>query len=378
MPRQQSEISATEYKAFKNEVLNSKLFKAPVSLSEIRIVSQDRLEIGGKPVSMSSRAFEKLCSALGLSQKIQNSLNSSIGLKQAVKLASMVLTVQSKTRQAPIGMTVDKSKGMITGFSTVPKNILPNSMFIETLETLLSNNKNLKIIQAGVNEDGINVLTRNQDWEFRIGDHKDEVFWAGFNLISDDDGVALDQYLERLVCLNGMTHRSPLESFSVNKEELVGPFLRALQGVKGIATNAFQSRVSSFMNTAASVSEVEDAVKELKKSVKGDEGKKLLTDTIPYKEMKTEFFKKTGIKNLFNMPDNIKDKTMSNMKYWDLVNGVTYIASHHKEQTGITMPQQDRFGLMKYAGNMITSNPDFYMPVKQVFNPCNDRQIVLN
>ena len=310
MPRQQSEISATEYKAFKNEVLNSKLFKAPVSLSEIRIVSQDRLEIGGKPVSMSSRAFEKLCSALGLSQKIQNSLNSSIGLKQAVKLASMVLTVQSKTRQAPIGMTVDKSKGMITGFSTVPKNILPNSMFIETLETLLSNNKNLKIIQAGVNEDGINVLTRNQDWEFRIGDHKDEVFWAGFNLISDDDGVALDQYLERLVCLNGMTHRSPLESFSVNKEELVGPFLRALQGVKGIATNAFQSRVSSFMNTAASVSEVEDAVKELKKSVKGDEGKKLLTDTIPYKEMKTEFFKKTGIKNLFNMPDNIKDKTV--------------------------------------------------------------------
>jgi hypothetical protein len=339
------------------------------------------IEINGRGITMEDGAVNQLMSAVGLSKPTTASLLSSIGQEGTVHLANLLKTSRSfkpvvigkgKARQeAPksVAVIIDKHLGSVVGFSNSMKQIMPNSIFIETLEKLMNNNPTMELVHADTTSSGIRVNMRNPNWGFKIGKHKEEEFWAGLSYISEPDGVFLDQYFERLICSNGMTFKNNVSSLECTQEQLVGPFIQAINRTKATTTMSFEMRVEKYMQVYASVAEIGRTFRFVKEVMKDKQyALPTIKSLIPVDDIKKTFSKETGIHNVFVAPEEIQSKLLSPVKYWDLVNDVTYFASHYNNiSSGGRISPANRNLLMAYAGNMINDTPDFYMPIKQAY-----------
>lgn len=380
MSTKQKVLSTQQYEIFKKNVLNNTVFKQPVFLKDINIIDTQTIEIKGRSIFMTSKAMSQLMSVIGLPAVTTSSLIGTIGTSSTINIANILKTTKDKTiivgkgsnkreTQKSIAAIIDKNEGMIVGFSTSMKQIMPNSIYIETLEKLMDNNKDMQIVHANMSSEGIQVNMRNPKWEFNIGDNKDEDFWAGLSYISIDEGVFIDQYLERLVCENGMTYKNKNSSIECRQEELVGPFIQAVNRLKSTTTMAFQTRIEKYKEIYASVAEVGQTY-QFMKTLMNDKDYALptLKNLIPVDEIKKTFREQTGINNVFSAPEAMQSKLISPLKYWDLINDVTYFSSHYENISGGgSISPNNRNALMAYAGNMVNTNPDFFMPIKQVY-----------
>jgi hypothetical protein len=375
--KNQKRVSEAEYGAFRKRVLEQTVFKQPVGLNDIHIVGRNRVEVKGGVLPMTDKAAKELFSIIGLPQSTSDELMSSIGNENTVSIANILKTIKqqkreagaTKTKSPNIAMVVDKGLGEIVGFTRTLKQILPNSIFIESLEQLMNNNKGLEIASASITSDGICVNMINPEWSFNVAGNKDEDFWGGLSYTSSHGGAAVDQYLERLVCENGMTYKSNASSLKCEDERLVGPFLRAVAVLRAVRAENFQARVSKFMNVNASIAELGMTARFMNEMTKGDKdhAKPLIKQLIPYEEVKEAFKKETGIRNIFHAPVEVQSQLISPKKYWQLINDVTYFATHYQRLTGSSLGALQTNTMMAHAGNMVNSNPDLYNPVKQLY-----------
>jgi hypothetical protein len=359
-----SGISSEDYARFKNSVASGNVFKQPIKFSEIGIEDNSNLKVHGKALPMTESAFLQLCRILGLDKGANQSLMSTIGIVPTAQIMDLVRQAKMAQKKNEVGMTINKTEngGIITGFSKSTKTILPGKMFIESLEVIMNNNPELQIIGASHENNGnIMVVAKNPTWAFDLAGINDESFHAGLSYsLNDGSGLTIDQYMERLICSNGLSYRGNSERMKCSKEDNLGPFLRAAANLRGFSTDGFKQRAESFLHLPASVREVKNSVKELKK-VFGKDGMDLVNSHIPYQELKEDARRKLGVFNVYGMPDEFLAKMNSNMNYWDLVNALTYVASHEIGE------MSEQHNLMTHAGDMMIANPDLFMPISQIY-----------
>jgi len=352
-----------DYEKFKTSVISGDVFKQTVKLSDVTIDSPTAITIQGKTVPMTQSAFMRLCRLLGLDERANRNLMDSLGELPTAKLMDLVRQAQIARKKNEISVTFCKSEASVTNFSSNTTTLLPGAMFIESLETIMNRNSTLQIVGAQHEANGnILVVARNPKWAFNVTGIDNESFHAGMTYSLDDSGVTIEQYLERLICMNGMSLRGADDRIKCTSEGKIGPFLRAAATFSGFNTTQFQGRVDAFMKVPASVREVKTAVNTLRDTLGTGAGTKdLIQEHIPYMELRRDAEKKLGLHNVFRMPSEFQAKMNSNMNYWDLVNAVTYIASHEVGD------MNTRHKLMTYAGDMMIANPDIYMPISQIY-----------
>jgi hypothetical protein len=343
-------LTTSQIESAKNEAFQKQLIRKRVQVEDLNFVTSDTIEYCGLFLGLDKKALRDLTNYLGISEKLERTMNSVIGEEFTKTLINTLKNAISSKKGNELTMVIDRNRN-IKRFISEANSMLSTSAFFEQVDRVM-NDSNLDIERFTSDDDGnISISTISQSSDFGIKGLKDEYFKSGLNMSNSITGVKVDPYIHRLICTNGMIGRAFDESVNIKKFDKKN-FEKLHESIKRIRGNGFQpqsftDQVKKAIDTPASVSELLQGIDLIKSNSKiPDDQVRLFVD---YNKTFRDYAKLGVEVEKLNHAQQRNAKTDVSM--WNLINGMTDFASHNY---GYDVKEGSIEKIQMQAGNMLT------------------------
>ena len=345
-------LSADLLKSRRAETLNAQALRKTVPVRDLNIVDDKTIELDGKRLEMTDKAFKNLISMLGMSKSFAAKFESLFNTETKTKFINQMKNAMA-AQLNEITMIVSPIQRKVVGFSKQATDMISHDRFLNLTDQLIDQH-GFEVTNWGVGPDGsVTINAFNPKAQFEIG-LADEVFTAGLTMKNGPlSGIQVMPYVNRMWCTNGLTTSFAQDAYQLQNlsPQSMENFFQHMAELRrnGFVPTDFGNTVRRAMNTPASLWELERGHKMIKPFV-GERA----DSWIPLNENYTAYSQIGQEPNTLSADQ--KKRARSNQSIWSLVNGITHVGTHAPEQLAFDMTDSDSTNLMVNAGNILGSN----------------------
>jgi hypothetical protein len=349
------------YENFKKEVKENYPIRKNMTLAELNIDFEDvesrngNISIDGVKLKLSSGAFKSLLKTLKISDSFMGKFTDIFGMNSRNQLVKVIKTKMATQKDMKVAIYISPSTMRVVAITDASKPYISTDFYFDMVENVI-NDHQLDVGNMSISSDGnIQISTVKNNWGFDIPDLKDEAFHTGVIVTAGPtEDIAIDPYILRLVCENGMVGPRRLEMGPRLLDNSVESINKFMADVKGLAeTNQkFQGVFSDQVRKLNSISASYNEVTKLREMVankvtdKNDARVEAVLDRFfPVNEVKADY-KQKGY-NLDTLTNRHWKNAKTNMTSWELLNSLTDVASH---DYGMGIGEYAKADLRKQAG----------------------------
>ena len=320
----QTTLSTTAWNRIKEKASHQTTLRRVVDISELKVVSNDHIELDGVGIKMTKDAFKMLLNALRIPSAFVNRWMKGFGSEG---LQSLIDAVKQISPQSEVALMVDINTREIVAVMKASSPGIDNESFFNTIERYIDE-YDLSVNTADSNGTGA-IINCSTDGAFKIPGMEREVFQTGVTFRNTPDkGIQVSPYMTRLWCANGMTTKSIGDTISLNSlsEHNIRRFNEHMLtlAANSFKPRGFQDMVTRAMNTNASLNELQKANNMIAKAIGRDN---------EFVERYAPIIRSSqAYKILGHDPAEFTQEQMrradSGVKVWDVVNGMTNAASN--------------------------------------------------
>lgn len=349
-------LDSVQVEARKRATLAAQPIRRMVSVRDIKVVTPTELEVLGTPIKTDQKAMQGLFNHLGLGKRFMQKFETLFTAENSILLVNRMREAIAQAGNGDqVWLVADPNTMRITQIYSDRSGFgrgLSNGEFINFAESLISEG-NMSITNWSVDPDGglvqINAFAPSAEVALKnFNGAGKEVFTGGINIsLNQDKGVLVSPYINRMFCANGMTRQLAEDTFILNSLDstTLEKFYQSMDQLKksNYMPAQMRDRVQMSMVTPASMAEMRKAYN----WVEGIAGERA-DQWIPYKENR-QAYARIGMEE---MSWHQMTKAKSNTSVWDLVNGVTHMATHGGRYMH-DWKEEGATQLMVQAGNLL-------------------------
>jgi len=344
----------SKYLEFKKNAIENAPVRNEISLRDIKVVSNKVVEYKGTAIEMHKEAFTSLLKNLSVPKYLLKKFKTNLGEEQSINFLNAIRQVTANSNQK-IVLVADPKTKKITNFLDPRQTVVSNKLFFEIFEKVVEKYTSIDIreLHYSLNQ-GVSISTINNEWEFGIKGLADEMFHSGINFKNDfNEGLLINPFNERLACTNGMIFNRDSKTLilqNVNRDAMM-KFMQEIFDPTRFRyyEELFIERVQRMYNVNCSFNELADAYTTVKEMMHhSPTPDMLLNPQIPMHDVIADY-KLHGI-DVNKLDISFKKNAKTPVKVWDLVNTLTYHASHKESELGLL--NSDRHNLQLYAGRL--------------------------
>lgn len=331
-----------KYENFKKEVKENYPIRKNITLAELNIDFEDSesthgsILIEGIKIKLSSGAFKSLLKTLKITDSFMGKFTDIFGVNSRNQLVKVIKSKMASQKDMKVALYISPSTRRVVAINDSTKPYISPDFYFDMVENVISDH-GLNVGNMSISSDGnIQVSTIKNDWGFDIDGLKDESFHTGVIITAGpSEDIAIDPYILRLVCENGMIGPRRLEMGPRLLENSVESINKFMTEIKGLAeTNqkfqgVFSEQVRKMNSISASYNEVMK-LRELVSSKVTDKNdsrvESVLDKFFPTNEIKSDYIQK-GF-NLDTLTNRHWKNAKTNLTTWDLLNSITDVGSH--------------------------------------------------
>jgi len=343
-----------DYQEFKKKALETEPVSYSVSLADIEILAENLLSIKGFTIPMKLAVLKDIAKILKVPMSMMNTFDEAIGKEAKMNFINFIRTNISANKNTMVTVIASRVSKNIVAIHT--GSVLPYEVYFRIFEELM-NKHPFEIKDLILADEQISISAILREKQFNVGKTDGEDFYPGFSFTQGlTKGTALDSYIYRLICSNGMIgkdYNDPIRfgpKQTLNYGGIAEEFFNRIDKLSqnNLIPVSFQENVDRAMKTNASFAEVKSAARHIYST--SPKVSEFIDSFIPINEIKN----KLSNKNVdINMLTTAQEKTIiTNCKVWDLVNGITDYASH---DYGFSVSPESKIKLQTHA-NMIINN----------------------
>jgi len=352
------------YDNFKKEVKENYPIRKNLTLAELNIDFEDvesrngNITLEGVKLKLSSGAFKSLLKTLKISDTFIGKFTDIFGMNSRNQLVKIIKTKLATSKDMKISIYISPSTMRVVAITDAGKPYISPEFYFDMVENVI-NDHDLGISNMSISSDGnIQISTIKSGWGFDIPTLKDEAFHTGVIVTAGPtEDIAIDPYILRLVCENGMVGPRRLEMGPRLTNNSVEDINRFMNEIKGLSeTNVkFQGVFSDNVKKMNSISASYNEVLKLRELVankvtdKNDARVEAVLDRFfPTNEIKASYKDKGII--LDSLTNRHWKNAKTDMTAWELLNSLTDVASHDYGM-----------GIGEHAKNDLRKNAGLYM-----------------
>lgn len=345
-------LSADLLQSRRAETLNAQALRKTVPVRDLNIVDDKTIELDGKRLEMTDKAFKNLISMLGMSKSFASKFESLFNTETKTKFINQMKNAMA-AQLNEITMIVSPIQRKVVGFSKQATDMISHDRFLNLTDQLIDQH-GFEVTNWGVGPDGsVTINAFNPKAQFEIG-LADEVFTSGLTMKNGPlTGIQVMPYVNRMWCTNGLTTSFAQDAYQLQNlsPQSMENFFQHMAELRrnGFVPTDFGNTVRRAMNTPASLWELERGHKMIKPFV-GERA----DSWIPLNENYTAYSQIGQEPNTLSADQ--KKRARSNQSIWSLVNGITHVGTHAPEQLAFDMNDADSTQLMVNAGNILGSS----------------------
>ena len=353
-------ITALSQEIYDNKVksaISIQPIRKTVPLGDLSIVNPGLVNIKGKPVAMSKKAFSQLAKILGVPIQFQGRVDKLFGEEANRQLVNRMKSALIAQGVSTITIVANPREKEIIGFLKRENQYISHGSFFGMLEDLIGDNS-LSVRDFSVRSDGGGVIINCYDptAEFALKGLKDEVFRGGVTFSNSiEGGIIVSPYVDRLVCANGMIGEAFSEKYKLRNlgQTSLEEFRNHLQSLQKqqFRPMVFEERVNKAMSTRASLAEIEAAADLILRHTGYKEEE--ISSWVPIKQTKEEFIR-AGILPM-GLSEGQKKNAKTSTPLWDVINGLTHFSTH---DNGLKITDYERRSIQKEAGALLADTFD--------------------
>ena len=349
------------YQNFKNEVKTNYPIRKNMTLSELNIdfeSSESRngqITIEGVVVKLSSGAFKSLLKTLKITDTFMVKFTDIFGMNSRNQLVKIIKSKLTTERNMKVSVYISPVTRTVVAITDAEKPFISPDFYFDMVENVIGEN-NLDINNMSISSEGnVQISTVKNSWNLDVPKLKDEAFHTGVIITAGPtEDIAIDPYVLRLVCQNGMIGPRRLEMgprLKSNSLTDIGAFMtevKQLSETNKKFQGVFSEQVQKMSKISASFEEMfkfRDLVL-AKTTDKVDARVEAVLDRFfPIDDVKKSY-KDRGV-NLDSLTHRHWKNAKTDMTTWDLLNSVTDVASH---DYGLGISEHSKNELKKNAG----------------------------
>ena len=367
-------LGTEAYNKAKTEALNSELMRKEISLSEFNVVNNTTIEINGKQIEVSKRAFTKILQRLRIPKAFAKRFQDGFGESGLKQLIGMMKTQKASKTDQIVTLIVDPINRTVIDVLPAGYASISNESFLSFVERYLDG-YNLDVTHFGSDpRGGVQINASAPNKIFNVPGMDAEVFNTGVTFRNTPDkGLQVSPFLTRLICANGWTSTAFSETFGLHQfnEKNITEFNEHMirMASTGFHPAGLADKIRKADQTSASMAELQRASSWLMSS-----DKKVDYDYIQRYtpiERANIAYKHSGLEPTELTSTQLKN-AKSGMSIWDVVNGITNFASNDQRYN---LNDSKRGNLMVAAGNLLMKNQYDTEGLLQV-DPFADRQLL--
>jgi hypothetical protein len=351
----------TKFETFKKEVKSNYPIRKNLTISELNIDFENPenrnggINIEGVSLKLSSNAFKSLLKTLKITDAFMGKFTDIFGMNSRNQLVKVIKNKIATSKDMLVSIYISPSTKMVVAITDASKPYISPDFYFDMVENVINDN-NLDIGSMSISGEGnIQISTVKSGWAFDVPDLKDESFHTGVIVTAGPtEDIAIDPYVIRLVCENGLIGPRRLEMgprLESNSVDNINKFMREVKSLsetnkkfQGIFTNQVQ-KMSTISASYNEVLKFRDLVSS-KVTDKNDARVEAVLDKFfPIGEIQSSY-KERGI-NLETLTNRHWKNAKTDMTTWDLLNSLTDVGSH---DYGMGIGEHSKNDLRKHAG----------------------------
>jgi len=345
-------LGTAAYNTAKEIALATELIRKEISLSEFNVVNETTIEIDGKEITVSKKAFSKILTRLRIPKAFADRFRKGFGDNALKELIRMMKANRSDANDTTVTLLVDPREKEIIDVLPAKYASISNKSFISFIEEYI-HKYDLGVTQFGSNSiNGTIINTVAPNSVFRVPGIKDEVFNTGVTFRNTpSNGLEVTPHLNRLVCTNGMSSTSFAETFGLHQftDANISEFNDHMisMAAVGFQPVGLKDKIEKAVNTDASLSELQYAASRLLSTSKKVDWN-YIQRYAPIDRANIAY-QNCGI-DTAALTKNQLANAKCGMSIWDVVNGMTNFASNENR---FDIGDHARANLMIDAGNLL-------------------------
>jgi len=345
-------LSSDVLQSRRAETLNAQALRKTVPVRDLNIIDDKTIELNGKRLEMTDKAFKNLISMIGMSKSFASKFEALFNAETKAKFINQMKNAMA-AQLNEITMIVSPIQRKVVGFAKQATDMISHDRFL-TLSDQLIDQHGFEVSNWGVAEDGsVTINAFNPKAQFEIG-LSDEVFTAGLTMKNSPlKGIEVSPYVNRLWCTNGLTTNFASDNYQLADltPQAMENFFQHMAELRrnGFVPTDFANTVRRATVTPASLWELERGHNMIRKHV-GERA----DNWIPLEENFEAYRKINQDPDLLNADQ--KRRARSNQSIWSVVNGITHVGTHAPQELAFNMTDADSTNLMVNAGNILGSN----------------------
>jgi len=357
----------TSYQDFKNEVKTNYPIRKNMTLSELNIdfeSSESRngqITIEGVVVKLSSGAFKSLLKTLNITDTFMGKFTDIFGMNSRNQLVKIIRSKLSTEKNMKVSVFISPVTRTVVAITDAEKPFISPDFYFNMVENVIGEN-NLDINNMSISSEGnVQISTVKNTWNLDVPKLKDESFHTGVIMTAGPtEDIAIDPYVLRLICDNGMIGPRRLEMGPRLKSNSLTDISTFMAEVKQLSeTNkkfqgVFTEQVQKMDKISASFDEMfkfRDLVLSKTTDKVDSRVEAVLDRFFPIDDVKKSY-KDKGF-NLDTLTHRHWKNTKTDMTTWDLLNSLTDVASH---DYGLGISDNSKNELRKNAGVFMFKN----------------------
>lgn len=336
----------------RSETLNAQALRKTVAVRDLTIIDDKTVELDGKRLEMTDKAFKNLIAMIGMSKSFAKKFEDLFNSETKAKFINQMKNAMA-AQLNEITMIVSPIQRKVVGFAKQATDMISHERFLDLSDRLIDQH-GFEVTNWGVAPDGsVTINAFNPKAQFEIG-LQDEVFTAGLTMKNGPlTGIEVSPYVNRMWCTNGLTTSFAKDNYQLAdlSPASMENFFQHMAELRrnGFVPTDFAETVRRATNTPASLWELERGHNMIKRHV-GERA----DNWIPLNENWDAYHKIN--QDPAGLSADQKRRARSNQSIWSLVNGITHVGTHAPEALAFDMTDADSTNLMVNAGNILGSN----------------------
>ena len=322
-------MDSINYEKQKKEILSSLFPYRILEKTEIVSNGNNLLEINGNEVEITPVVQSSIDKFIGVTRRQAEAMENTYGQKSLTDLRNWFALAGDADEARKIAIIANPKERKVVGTSAIKKDVISPEAFFDFIELFMDRNGYYPdSIETGTNGVfGINITAKPHNEQLRSFGVDEDFLANGLYFKWNLGELETGNYIERLVCTNGLTATFPHKIGIIN--DVAPSSVKKLlelpenHNVMNFNFEILQENALIAQRTVASLSEVKEANKMLLSM--GVEN--AIADEIAPINYLMELYETAGYR-VRHIKRDIGSEYKSDILFWDLFNRLTHFASH--------------------------------------------------
>lgn len=346
-----TETANTDFDGFKRKSVNDhKPTFFDTSLNQMEVEGVKTLSVQGTPLEMNYDARKDLHDILNVPTSFATHVEQVLGQSARLSIVDSLRDAMSQRDNLNFKLSLDPNRNQIVGISRDSRTVEMEGFF--ELFEMFMNRYDLDVVGHS-SRFGLAEISTKSPRQVSIGGKtlKDEVFNTGVTFRYKNGLVSAHPYTYRLVCTNGMIGSFNEDyQLSSSQKNVVASFFGRMDRLseQSFIPDVLRDHVMRAITTRASVDEVFKMREKIDDYSVTEFTNPLVESFIPAEEIK-DAYANAGY-DVNEMSITQRQSCMTNLSYWDVINGMTRFASHDYTSDGFQISENEKMQLQRHAG----------------------------